>query len=98
MLGLYGRLLDAGVEIYEYYPSLLHAKVAVFDRRAACVGSSNIDPFSLLLAREANVFVEDTGFASELHDSLGEAMPSGAQPVSPLQWHRHPRWRRGGIR
>jgi len=97
MLGLYGRLLDAGVEIYEYYQSLLHAKVAVFDRRAACVGSSNIDPFSLLLAREANVFVDDTGFAKELHDSLEEAMRSGAERVPPRQWHRQPPWRRAWI-
>jgi len=93
-LGLYGRLLDAGVEIYEYTQSFLHAKVAVFDRSAACVGSSNIDPFSLLLAREANVFVDDTGFARELHDSLEEAMRSGAERLPPRQWHRQPLWRR----
>ena len=72
--GLYGALLDAGIEIYEYNASLLHAKVAVFDRRVACVGSSNIDPFSLLLAREANVFVDDSAFAAELRASLEEAM------------------------
>ena len=75
----------------------MHAKVAVFDRRAACVGSSNIDPFSLLLAREANVFVDDTGFAKELHDSLEEAMRSGAGRVPPRQWHRQPPWRRAWI-
>ncbi|HXM82085.1 MAG TPA: cardiolipin synthase ClsB [Burkholderiales bacterium] len=97
MLGLYGRLLDAGVEIYEYYPSFLHAKVAVFDRQVACVGSSNIDPFSLLLAREANVFVDDTAFAKELHDSLEEAMRSGAERMAPRQWHRQPLWRRAWI-
>ena len=68
--------------------------MAVFDRRAACVGSSNIDPFSLLLAREANVFVDDTGFARELHDSLEEAMRSGAERLPPRQWRRQPLWRR----
>jgi cardiolipin synthase len=90
-------VLDAGVEIYEYRQSFLHAKVAVFDQRAACVGSSNIDPFSLLLAREANVFVDDTGFAVELHDSLEEAIRSGAERVPPRQWHRQPPWRRAWI-
>ncbi|MFX5839798.1 phospholipase D-like domain-containing protein, partial [Acinetobacter baumannii] len=61
---VYGPLLEAGVEIHEYAPSFLHAKVAVVDalgdRPWATVGSSNLDPLSLLLAREANVVVEDT--------------------------------------
>lgn len=67
---LYDQLLEAGVEIYEYQPSFLHAKVAVIDGNWATVGSSNIDPFSLLLAREANLAVKDTGFAGELRASL----------------------------
>lgn len=87
---LYGSLLDAGIEIHEYHDSFLHAKVAVFDRRTACVGSSNIDPFSLLLAREANVFVDDTAFAMELHRSLEEAMRAGAQRLPPRDWSRQP--------
>ncbi len=91
---LYGSLLDAGIEIHEYHRSFLHAKVAVFDARWASVGSSNIDPFSLLLAREANVFVDDRGFATELRTSLMEAMRSGAQPVPPQSWKRQPLWLR----
>ena len=67
---LYDQLLAAGVEIYEYQPSYLHAKVAVVDGRWATVGSSNIDPFSLLLAREANLVVKDAGFAGVLRASL----------------------------
>ena len=54
---LYGNFLAAGIEIYEYHQSFLHAKVAVIDGHWATVGSSNIDPFSLLLSREANVVV-----------------------------------------
>ena len=61
---IYGALLRAGVQIHEYSPSFLHAKVAVIDGRWATVGSSNLDPFSLLLAREANVVIEDAGFAA----------------------------------
>ena len=91
---LFGVLLDAGIEIDEYNASLLHAKVAVFDRRVACVGSSNIDPFSLLLSREANVFVDDAGFAGELRASLEEAMRLGATRLPPQQWRRQPFWLR----
>jgi len=67
---LYDQLLAEGVEIYEYQPSYLHAKVAVVDGQWATVGSSNIDPFSLLLAREANLVVQDAGFAGELRANL----------------------------
>ncbi|HTP97040.1 MAG TPA: cardiolipin synthase ClsB [Burkholderiales bacterium] len=87
---LYGSLLDAGVEIFEYHKSFLHAKVAVIDRRWATVGSSNIDPFSLLLAREANVVLDDVEFAGELRRSLQEAIAHGARPVQPEGWHRQP--------
>ncbi len=73
-LALYGRLLGAGVEIYEYHASYLHAKVAVVDGEWATVGSFNIDPFSLLLAREANLVVRDRDFAGWLHRSLWSAI------------------------
>ena len=73
---VYEALLKAGVEIYEYSPSFLHAKVAVVDGHWATVGSSNLDPLSLLLAREANVVVEDRAFAAELHSTLTSAMQS----------------------
>jgi cardiolipin synthase len=69
-LALYGRLLAAGVEIYEYHASFLHAKVAVVDGEWSTVGSFNIDPFSLLLAREANLVVQDADFAADLRGSL----------------------------
>jgi cardiolipin synthase len=88
--GLYGELLQAGIEIHEYNAANLHAKVAVFDRRISCVGSSNIDPLSLLLAREANVFIDDTGFAAELRKSLEEAMREGASALRPQAWERQP--------
>lgn len=45
------------MEIYEYHKGFMHAKVAVIDEHWATVGSSSLDPFSLLLALEANVVV-----------------------------------------
>jgi len=81
-LALYHQWLDAGVEIHEYRRSLLHAKVAVIDARWATVGSSNIDPVSLLLAQEANVVVVNEDFARELRDNLQAAMASSASPVA----------------
>ena len=85
------------MEIYEYAPSFLHAKVAVIDAQGrrpwATVGSSNLDPLSLLLAREANVVVRDRAFASELHARLCQAMAGAGQRVQAVQlaqrpWHQ----------
>jgi cardiolipin synthase len=87
---LYGSFLDAGIEIFEYHKSFLHAKVAVVDGRWATVGSSNIDPFSLLLAREANVVVEDRGFTAELRNSLDRAIRAGAERKAKKRWDREP--------
>jgi cardiolipin synthase A/B len=85
---LYGQLLDAGVEIYEYHHSFLHAKVAVIDQRWATVGSSNIDPLSLLLAREANIVIDDAGFALKLLQSLKNAIETGAYRLRSGDWER----------
>ncbi len=84
---MYPPLLAAGIEIVEYHRSFLHAKVAVVDDWAT-VGSSNIDPFSLLLAREANVVVFDAGFAAELRGQLLAAMAEGGKQVEREQLER----------
>jgi cardiolipin synthase len=78
---MYRSLMAAGIEIYEYAPSFLHAKVAVVDGRWATVGSSNMDPLSLLLAREANVVVQDEVFAQELRLALEHAIAHDASRV-----------------
>lgn len=88
---LYGQLLDTGIEIYEYVPSYLHAKVAVVDRRWATVGSSNIDPYSLLLAREANVVVYDAAFAAQLQQVLDKAIAEDAYQLKAADY-RQRRW------
>jgi cardiolipin synthase len=84
---MYAGLLEGGVEIVEYHRSFLHAKVAVIDDWAT-VGSSNIDPFSLLLALEANVMVADAGFAATLRESLLASMAEGGREVLPADTAR----------
>ncbi len=85
---LYGALLGEGIRIFEYRRSFLHAKVAVVDGWWATVGSSNIDPFSLLLAREANVVVRDGAFAATLQASLEKAMAEGAEEIRAEDWKK----------
>lgn len=84
---LYRDLLATGVRIYEYQASELHAKVAVIDGRWATVGSSNIDPFSLLLAREANIVVDAPSFGNDLRQRLHEAIGDSIALV-PADWQR----------
>ncbi|MBH1957369.1 MAG: cardiolipin synthase ClsB [Burkholderiales bacterium] len=91
---VYGALLAAGVEIHEYSTSFLHAKVAVVDGHWATVGSSNLDPLSLLLAREANVVVEDRAFAGELSARLQQAVAHHGVRIDPAVYSQRPLGRR----
>ena len=76
---LYEELLASGVRIYEYMPAFLHAKVALVDDDWATVGSSNIDPMSLLLNLEANVIVRDAGFNAELNKRFDAALADSVE-------------------
>jgi len=76
---LYDELRGVGVQIFEYTPAFLHAKVALIDDDWATVGSSNIDPLSLLLNLEANVVVLDAEFARELATRFDTAFAVSAE-------------------
>jgi cardiolipin synthase len=94
---VYGQMLDAGIEIIEYEASFLHAKVAFMDAAAgalATVGSSNLDPLSLLLAREANIFVRDDRFAAELRAQLMHAIAHQGRRVERDAHANRPLWTR----
>jgi cardiolipin synthase A/B len=71
---LYDELLSHGVRIFEYMPAFLHAKAALADDDWATVGSSNIDPLSLLLNLEANVVVRDAAFNAALAAAFDQAI------------------------
>ena len=86
---IYDQFLRAGIEIYEYLPSFLHAKVAVLDQ-ISTVGSSNLDPFSLLLAREANVVIDDAAFTHTLRESLEAAIVHGSKVIEHTLYARRP--------
>jgi len=94
---VYRVMLKAGISIIEYEESFLHAKVAVMDSAngaLAIVGSSNLDPLSLLLAREANLFIRDDAFAGELRGHLLDAIAKGRRVESDV-YTRWPALTRG---
>lgn len=84
----YTELLSKGIEIYEYKKSFMHSKVAVIDQYWSTVGSSNIDPFSLLLSREANIVVMNSAFAIELRTDIIASIRDGAYRISAHEWVR----------
>ena len=89
---LYDDLLHHGVRVFEYTPAFLHAKVAIIDDEWATVGSSNIDPLSLLMNLEANVIVKDAAFAAQLAADLELAFAASAE-VDPTSAQRKGFWR-----
>ncbi len=91
---LYRKYLEAGVEIFEYRAGYMHAKVAVVDTLWATVGSSNIDPFSLGLAREANLVVKDYAFARELKSSIDRRIRGDSMRIELKSLARATRWQK----
>jgi cardiolipin synthase len=87
---VYAKLLSVGIELHEYEKSFLHAKVAVIDGHWATVGSSNLDPLSMLLAREANVVVDDAAFAADLRSRLLAAIAGHGRLIDAASYGQRP--------
>jgi len=84
--GLYQGLLGAGVEIYEYQPQILHAKLFIVDD-SAYVGSANLDARSLNINYEFLVRVRDPGVADGARAIFAEDLKH-AQRIDPATWRR----------
>lgn len=82
----YNEFLSNNIEIHEYRKSFMHSKVAVVDGHWSTVGSSNIDPFSLFLAREANIIIQDEAFSRELYEDIVSLMQNGGLKITPQVW------------
>ncbi|HEU0306270.1 MAG TPA: cardiolipin synthase ClsB [Lysobacter sp.] len=89
---LYRHLLDAGVHIHEYCRRPFHGKVALVDDDWATVGSSNLDPLSLSLNLEANVFIRDRAFVADLRNHMETLLQQHCQPVDAAQVPRGHFW------
>jgi cardiolipin synthase len=87
---LYRPLTEAGVQVHEYCRRPFHGKVAVVDGEWTTVGSSNLDPLSLSLNLEANLFVRDRGFAADLRQRLQRLLHDDCEAVERT---RLPPWR-----
>jgi cardiolipin synthase len=86
---LWGELLEAGLEMYVYQPTMYHCKLVLVDGLLASVGSTNFDPRSFHLNDEANLNVYDTGFARELTEVFEQDLQR-CKRVTLEDWQRRP--------
>jgi cardiolipin synthase A/B len=86
---LYGPLLQAGVRLYEFEPTLLHQKIVVVDELWSHIGSTNFDSRSLALNEEIGVGILDSGIALELKRAFQEDLRR-SQELKLEQWRRRP--------
>ena len=89
---LYHYIVPQGIHVLEYCARPMHAKVATIDDRWSTVGSSNLDPLSLALNLEANLFIEDAEFHDALRGRLQGLIQKGCREVTPAGIARTP-WR-----
>jgi cardiolipin synthase len=87
--GGYGPLLRAGAEVYEYQPSMIHAKVLVVDELWAVVGSTNFDNRSFGINDEVNLAVCDGTVAARLERDMAHDLTESRR-VSLHEWEHRP--------
>jgi cardiolipin synthase len=87
--GMWGELLAAGAEMYEYQPTMFHCKVMIVDGLMTSVGSTNFDDRSMRLNDEANVNVYDADFAKK-QTAIFDADLRKAHRVTYASWQRRP--------
>ena len=92
---VYDQLLDAGAELYEYGPTMLHAKTLTVDGEWACVGSVNFDNRSFQLHDEASLSVQDRRFAADLTDQFERDL-ADSERIDPEAWSERGVRRRAG--
>lgn len=89
----YGKLLQAGAEIFEYQPAMIHAKILVVDGVWSVVGSTNFDNRSFGLNDEVNMAVPDESFALRLTEDFNRDLADCKQ-ITYEDWAHRPLWQR----
>lgn len=88
---LWGELLEAGIRIHEFEPTMYHCKLVVVDQAWASVGSTNIDDRALRLNDEVNLNAYDPAFARE-QIAVFEKDLKRARPYTVAQWQGRSLW------
>ena len=89
----YGKLLKAGASIYEYEPSMIHAKILLIDGIWGVVGSTNFDNRSFGINDEVNLAARDPDFTDRLQEDFAKDL-AHSRKVTYEEWKRRPVWAR----
>ncbi|HYU24429.1 MAG TPA: cardiolipin synthase [Thermoanaerobaculia bacterium] len=89
----YNELLDRGIRLWEYQPTMMHAKTMVVDGIWSTVGSSNFDDRSFRLNDEVNVNIYDEAIAAQMEAMFQEDLARGEE-IKLRPWMRRPRFAR----
>ncbi len=90
----YGPLLENRIQIFEYQPAMIHAKILIVDGVWSVVGSTNFDNRSFGLNDEVNMAVFDDQLATRLADDFSHDLAQ-SQQITYEQWAHRPLWQRG---
>ena len=85
----WGELLAAGIEMYEYMPTMFHCKMLIVDQLLVSVGSTNFDERSFRLNDEANLNIFDAGFA-QAQTAVFENDLRNSRQMTLAQWQARP--------
>jgi cardiolipin synthase len=86
---LYGDLLKGGARIFEYQPSMIHAKITLVDGKWAVAGSTNLDSRSFGLNDEVNVAMPDPSIVARLEQDFRRDLTQ-SRPMSYEEWKSRP--------
>jgi cardiolipin synthase len=89
----YGKLLEGGVKIYEYVPSMIHSKTMVVDGMFSLLGTSNLDTRSAVINEELDISVYDEGFGREM-EAVFDADLKQSKPYTLEQFKKRSAWER----
>jgi len=92
-LRLYGRLMESGVEIYEYQPTMLHQKIMIVDGAWGTVGTANFDNRSFALSEETNVCFHDPLLVDELRRTFLADLTQ-SRKVELSDWRHRGAWQK----
>lgn len=90
---LWGPLLDAGIEIYEYQPTMYHAKLMIVDDLFVTVGSTNFDNRSFRINDETNVSMLEEEFATAMNNYFDDNLEESIQ-ITREEWENRPAWQK----
>lgn len=85
----YDELLEGGVDIWHYQPTMLHAKTMTVDGTLALVGTTNFDARSVAINEQVGLLIHDPDVAAVLHQHFEDDLDDSRR-ISPTEWARRP--------